>query len=97
MNKQIEPIREKLDEKIKQLNSSRVFKKVTPKYDLSWYVKWVASVMILIAVVLVGGDAEMTVQRACPILLSGSRLLAEVSRVYAAGCSALLTNRGIGR
>ena len=32
MNKQIEPIREKLDEKIKQLNSSRVFKKVTPKY-----------------------------------------------------------------
>ena len=49
MNKQIEPIREKLDEKIKQLNSSRVFKKVTPKYDLSWYVKWAASVLILVA------------------------------------------------
>ena len=49
MNKQIEPIREKLDEKIKQLNSSRVFKKVTPKYDLSWYVKWTASVLILVA------------------------------------------------
>ena len=28
MNKQIEPIREKLDEKIKQLNSSRVFKRL---------------------------------------------------------------------
>ena len=29
----------KLDEKIKELNSTRVFKKVTPKFDLSWYVK----------------------------------------------------------
>jgi len=29
----------KLDEKIKDLKSTRVFKKVTPKYDLSWYVK----------------------------------------------------------
>ena len=27
----IEPIREKLDEKIKQLNSSRVYKKVTKR------------------------------------------------------------------
>ena len=41
----------KLDEKIKELNSTRVFKKVTPKGDLSWYVKWVASFLILIAVV----------------------------------------------
>ena len=30
----------KLDDKIKALNSSRVFKSVTPKGDLSWYVKW---------------------------------------------------------
>lgn len=51
MNKQIEPIREKLDEKIKQLNSSRVYKKITPKGDLSWYVKWVSVVLILIATV----------------------------------------------
>ena len=40
----------KLDEKIKELNSTRVFKKVTPKGDLSWYVKWVSSALILIAV-----------------------------------------------
>ena len=46
----IEPIKEKLDDKIKALNSSRVFKKVTPKGDLSWYVKWTASAFILIAV-----------------------------------------------
>ena len=46
----IEPIKEKLDDKIKKLNSSRVIKKVTPKGDLSWYVKWIASAFILVAV-----------------------------------------------
>ena len=40
----------KLDDKIKDLKSTRVFKKVTPKYDLSWYVKWISSVLILTAV-----------------------------------------------
>ena len=30
MPNEIEPIGEKLDEKIKKLNSSRVFKKITP-------------------------------------------------------------------
>ena len=40
----------KLNDKIKELNSTRVFKKVTPKGDLSWYVKWVASFFILTAV-----------------------------------------------
>ena len=41
MTKEIELIKEKLDEKIKKLNSSRVSQKVTPMHDLSWYVKWV--------------------------------------------------------
>jgi len=51
MNKEtIEPIKQKLDDKIKALNSSRVYKKVTPKGDLSWYVKWIASAFILVAV-----------------------------------------------
>jgi hypothetical protein len=45
----IEPIKEKLDDKIKALNSTRVFKKVTPKGDLSWYIKWVSVVLILFA------------------------------------------------
>ena len=40
----------KLDEKIKELNSSRVYKKITPMHDLSWYVKWTASFFILTAV-----------------------------------------------
>ena len=41
--------RQKLNDKIKALNSSRVFKKITPKGDLSWYVKWVSVVLIVIA------------------------------------------------
>ena len=40
----------KLNEKIKELNSSRVFKKITPKGDITWYIKWTASVFILTAV-----------------------------------------------
>ena len=40
---------EKLNDKIKALNSSRVFKKITPRHDLSWYVKWIASMFILSA------------------------------------------------
>ena len=42
----------KLNDKIKALNSSRVFKKVTPKGDLSWYLKWASSVFIIIAMAL---------------------------------------------
>ena len=39
-------------EKIKLLNSSRVIKKVTPKGDLSWYIKWISSFIILAGMVL---------------------------------------------
>ena len=42
-------IRKKLDDKIKELNSTRVFKKITPKGDLSWYVKWASSFTLIIA------------------------------------------------
>ena len=45
------PIQEKLDDKIKRLNSSRVYKKVTPKGDISWYVKWTSVFLILFATV----------------------------------------------
>ena len=44
----IEKWKPKLDDKIKALNSSRVFKKVTPKGDLSWYVKWASSIIIIV-------------------------------------------------
>ena len=48
----------KLSDKIKALNSSRVFKKVTPKYDLSWYVKWFSSLIILTGMVLTSASVE---------------------------------------
>ena len=43
----------KLNDKIKALNSTRVFKKITPKYDASWYIKWVSSFLILAALALI--------------------------------------------
>ena len=46
----------KLNDKIKALNSTRVFKKITPKGDLSWYIKWVASLMLMIAVCFRAAD-----------------------------------------
>jgi|TARA_B100001094_G_scaffold219347_1_gene213433 hypothetical protein len=49
-------VRKKLDEKIRELNSTRVFKKITPKYDLSWYIKWVASLFLMIAVCFRAAD-----------------------------------------
>ena len=48
MEDNITPIKEKLDDKIKKLNSSRVFKKVTPKGDLSWYIKWASSMVLIL-------------------------------------------------
>ncbi len=40
----------KLDDKIKDLKSTRVFKKVTPKGDLSWYIKWISSIVIIVSI-----------------------------------------------
>ena len=37
-------------------NSKRIFKSATPKYTVDWYVKWVASIMILIAMSMRGID-----------------------------------------
>ncbi len=52
----VKEVRKKLDDKIKELNSTRVFKKITPKGDLSWYIKWISSVFILIAMAMTSAD-----------------------------------------
>ena len=31
-------------------NSKRIFKSATPKYDISWFIKWVASIFVLAAI-----------------------------------------------
>ena len=46
----------KLDDKIKDLKSTRVFKKITPKGDLSWYIKWVSSIFIIIGMALTSAN-----------------------------------------
>ena len=30
-------------------NSKRIFKSATPKYTLDWYLKWIASIFVLLA------------------------------------------------
>ena len=52
----IEPIKEKLDDKIKKLNSSRVYKKVTPRGDLSWYIKWASSITLIFAMLFTSAN-----------------------------------------
>ena len=52
----IEPIREKLDDKIAKLNSSRVIKKITPRYDLSWYIKWTGSIFLIVAMMMTSAN-----------------------------------------
>tara|TARA_B100000519_G_C14249864_1_gene441856 strand:- start:2676 stop:2999 length:324 start_codon:yes stop_codon:yes gene_type:complete len=37
-------------------NSKRIFKSATPKYTLDWYVKWVSSILILIALTIRAAD-----------------------------------------
>ena len=35
-------------------NSKRIFKSATPKYEASWYIKWVASAFVLLAMSMRG-------------------------------------------
>lgn len=37
-------------------NSKRIYKSATPKYTLDWYIKWVASAFVLVAMSLRGID-----------------------------------------
>lgn len=37
-------------------NSKRIFKSATPKYTLDWYIKWVASAFVLVAMSMRGVD-----------------------------------------
>jgi len=46
----------KLSDKIKDLNSTRVFKKVTPMHTKDWYVKWFSSVVVVIGMILTSAE-----------------------------------------
>ena len=55
----VEEYKKKLDDKIKELNSTRVFKKVTPKGDLSWYIKWIASFFVIGGMIMTSLDVSL--------------------------------------
>ena len=42
-------------------NSKRIYKSATPKQDLSWYVKWTASLFILVGMSIRGLDGFQTI------------------------------------
>ena len=52
----VNEVRKKLDDKIKELNSTRVFKKITPKGDLSWYIKWASSIILIVAMLFTSAN-----------------------------------------
>ena len=39
-------------------NSKRIFKSATPKYTLDWYVKWLASIIILVSLAMRSAGPE---------------------------------------
>ena len=41
-------------------NSKRIFKSATPKFDISWYIKWTASIFILSAMSIRGVEGLQT-------------------------------------
>lgn len=47
---------EEQKEQIGKLKSPRIFKSATPKYTTDWYVKWIASVFVLVAMSMRGVD-----------------------------------------
>jgi len=40
-------------------NSKRIYKSATPKYTLDWYIKWIASVFVLIAMSFRGINSDI--------------------------------------
>ena len=40
-------------------NSKRIFKSATPKYTVDWYLKWVASIFVLVAMSYRGINSDI--------------------------------------
>ena len=49
-------------------NSKRIYKSATPKMDLSWYVKWAASIVLLMGISVRGVDGLQTFDWICSIV-----------------------------
>lgn len=46
-------------------NSKRIYKSATPKQDLSWYIKWAASVVLLMGISVRGVEGFQTFDWIC--------------------------------
>lgn len=49
-------------------NSNRIFKSATPKFDFSWYLKWISSAFVLGAMSIRGVDGYQQIDLALSII-----------------------------
>ena len=56
-------------------NSKRIFKSATPKGDISWYIKWLGSILILIAMSMRGAEGMLYTDLSISILGIGCWLV----------------------
>ena len=47
---------------MKEKLSGRVFKKITPRYELTWYLKWLSSIFILCGMALISAGGYPLLQ-----------------------------------
>jgi len=47
---------------MKEKLSGRVFKKITPRYELTWYIKWISSIFILCGMALISAGGYPLLQ-----------------------------------
>jgi len=71
-------------------NSKRIFKSATPKYTVDWYLKWVASIFVLIAMSYRGINSDIDLY----LSIVGIGLWLIVSIIW--NDRALITVNGVG-
>ena len=71
-------------------NSKRIFKSATPKYTVDWYLKWVASVFVLVAMSYRGINSDIDLY----LSIVGIGLWLIVSIIW--NDRALITVNGLG-
>jgi len=71
-------------------NSKRIFKSATPKYTVDWYLKWIASVFVLMAMSYRGINSDIDLY----LSIVGIGLWLIVSIIW--NDRALITVNGVG-
>jgi hypothetical protein len=71
-------------------NSKRIFKSATPKYTVDWYLKWIASIFVLVAMSYRGINSDIDLY----LSIIGIGLWLIVSIIW--NDRALITVNGVG-